>query len=97
MTSEQITAIIAEIKADYQIPPYYDDKVIRRSVEQCEAELTRLNILADFVADKVARGLLKNFVYYNLNHRDEEFEQNYQTAIKSWQLSADSTSTEAGS
>ena len=89
MTTEQIAALVAEIRTDYQIPPYLSDELMMRSVNECAAELTRLKSDADYVTDLMARSLIKNFVYYDLNHRKEEFEVNYQTLIKSWQLSAE--------
>lgn len=85
---EAYTAIVAEIRADFQIPPYYSDAVIQRAVEECETRLAALNPYADFENDKEGRTLLKNYVYYAMNHKLEEFERNYQTLIKSWQLGA---------
>ena len=89
MTNEQIAALIAEIREDFQIPPYYEDSVIRRAVLKCMARLSDLREDADFVADHISRGLLGNYVYYALNHRDEEFMQCYGPDIRSWQLSAE--------
>ena len=42
---------------------------------------------ADFVDDPISRGLLKDFVYYDMVHRFEEFLVNYGPDIRSWQLS----------
>ena len=89
MTNEQITALIAEIREDFQIPPYFEDNVIERAVRRCTARLTDLKEDADFQTDLVGRGLLGNYVYYALNHRDEEFMQCYGPDIRSWQLSAE--------
>ena len=94
MTNEQIAAIIAEIREDFQIPPYYEDAVIGRAVQRCAARLIDLREDADFVSDLIGRGLLENYVYYVLNHRDEEFLQNYGPDVRSWQLSAEVRETD---
>lgn len=85
---EDYTSIVSEVRADFQIPPYYSNAVIQRAVQECEQRLTALNPYADFSADFEGRSLLKNYTYYAMNHKVEEFERNYQTLIKSWQLGA---------
>ena len=87
MTAEQRTALIAEIRADNQVPPYTPDQVIGRSVDKCEARLDALKPGADFAADKLGRGYLKDAVMYDMVHRFEEFLQNYGPDIRAWQLS----------
>lgn len=91
MTDAQMTTFIAEFRDDFQIPPYIDDAVIRRAALRCEARLTDLKEDAEFVADLIGRGLLENYTYYALNHREEEFLQNYGPDVRSWQLSAEVT------
>ena len=88
MTTEQMTAFVSEFREDFQIPPYYEDAVIRRAAQRCEARLLDLKEDAEFETDLIGRGLLQNYVYYALNHRDEEFLQNYGPDVRSWQLSA---------
>ena len=88
MTEEFITELVEEIRADYQIPPYLDSEVIARSARICAARLSQLKEDAKFDdTDLVGRGLLKNYAYYDLYHRTEEFERNYRPNILSWQLS----------
>ena len=92
MTTAEITALVAEIRTDYQIPPYIADTTIERALQKCYARLAALNG-ADFAVetDKQGRTLLTNGVYYELNHRYEEFEPSWQPYILSWQLNAAST------
>ena len=87
MTGCAIEALVYEIRADYQLPPYMDDEIIIRSIQKCERRLDSLNPDADFVFDGLSRGYLKDFVYYDLHHRTEEFLQNYGPDIRAWQLS----------
>lgn len=88
MTSEEITTLVAEIREDFQLPPYLADAVIERSAGFARARLSSLNKAADFISDETSRMLLKNYVYYDLNHRTEEFERSYAQTILSWQLEA---------
>jgi hypothetical protein len=76
-----------EIRADNQVPPYTPDDVIIRSIMKCEQRLKMLKPCADFELDPISRGLLKDFVYYDMVHRFEEFMTNYGPDIRSWQLS----------
>ena len=95
MTENQISTLITEIRADYQIPPYLSDDVIRRSIEECAARLQQLKDDATFDdADLTGKMLLKNYVYYSIYHKTEEFEHNYQQMILSWQHSGQSENTE---
>jgi len=87
MSEELIAAIVGEIREDYQIPPYTDDNVIARSLLKCSARLESLRPGADFENDMVGRGYLKEYVYYDMVHRGEEFLQNYGPDIRAWQLS----------
>lgn len=87
MTSEQYEILAEEIRADNQVPPYTPDSVIINSIEKCEHRLNMLKPSANFVDDPLSRGLLKDFVYYDMVHRFEEFLQNYGPDIRAWQLS----------
>lgn len=87
MTSEQYEILAEEIRADNQVPPYTSDNVIINSIVKCEMRLNMLRHGADFVTDPLSRGLLKDFVYYDMVHRFEEFLQNYGPDIRAWQLS----------
>ena len=87
MTNEQYDILAEEIRADNQVPPYTPDDVIIDSITKCERRLNMLKPGTDFVADPLSRGLLKDFVYYDMVHRFEEFLQNYGPDIRAWQLS----------
>ena len=87
MTSEQYEVLAEEIRADNQVPPYTPDNVIINSIAKCEMRLNMLRSGADFDKDPLSRGLLKDFVYYDMVHRFEEFLQNYGPDIRAWQLS----------
>ena len=92
MTSSELDNIIEEVRADFQIPPYISDETIERAARKCYARLAVL-FGADFSTDEDAQGkmLVTNAVYYELNHRYEEFEPEWQPYILSWQLTAPST------
>ena len=87
MTSEQKTALSAEIRTDFQIPPYQSDDTIGRAIDRLYARLCSLaGTEFDIDTDKQGRSLLENGVYYELFHRYEEFEPAWQSEILSWQL-----------
>ena len=87
MTNEQYDILAEEIRADNQVPPYTPDDVIIDSITKCERRLNMLKPGTDFVTDPLSRGLLKDFVYYDMVHRFEEFLINYGPDIRAWQLS----------
>ena len=87
MTNEQYDILAEEIRADNQVPPYTPDDVIIDSITKCERRLNMLKPGTDFVTDPLSRGLLKDFVYYDMVHRFEEFLENYGPDIRAWQLS----------
>ncbi len=86
MEKSVLETLIEEIRADYQIPPYTQDHVIERAVQRCAARLGSLRKATDFENDLIGRGYLKDFVYYDLNHRTEEFMENYGPDIRAWML-----------
>ena len=87
MTAEQRTALITEIRTDFQIPPYQSDDTIGRAIDKCYARLKFL-LGSDFdvESDLQGRELLENAVYYELYHGYEDFEPAWQANILSWQL-----------
>ena len=87
MTDTQYEILAGEIRADNQVPPYTPNNVIIDSIIKCERRLNMLRPGADFENDPLSRGLLKDFVYYDMVHRFEEFLQNYGPDIRAWQLS----------
>lgn len=89
MTAEQNVILITEIRTDFQLPPYFPDDTIQRSIRFAENRLLTLNEEADFESDLTARMLLKNYAYYDLFHKTEEFEKNWKQTIMSWQLQAE--------
>lgn len=86
MEAALITTLCEEIRADFQIPPYTPDEVIQRAVQRCAARLDSLKPGADFETDTLGRSYLKDFAYYDMVHRYEEFLQNYGPDIRAWQL-----------
>lgn len=93
MDSAVRTALISEIRTDFQIPPYNSDDTIGRAIDKVYARLKFLYGV-DFVTttDLQGKKILENGVYYELNHRYEEFEKNWQQNILSWQLGGEVTS-----
>jgi hypothetical protein len=88
MTDELLIELSDEVRKDFQIPPYFDNATINRALRESEARLIQLNPAADFETDAVGRSLLKNYAYYHIYHKPEEFEKNYEQLVLSWQLSA---------
>lgn len=81
--------LVIEIREDFQIPPYFPDASLERFAKEGEAYLGALNVECDIETDLTYRSLLKNYVYYALHHRIDEFEQNYASMILSWQLNTE--------
>ena len=87
MTNDQRVALIAEVRSDFQIPPYQADETIGRAIDRIYARLCSLaGTEFDVDNDKQGRTLIENGVYYELYHRYEEFEPAWQPEILSWQL-----------
>ena len=86
MDQETLVELITEIRADNQIPPYTSNDIIARSIQRCAARLSSLRRSVDFDTDLVGRGYLKDFVYYDMVHRTEEFMENYGPDIRAWML-----------
>lgn len=98
MTTAQKDNLVEEIRADFQIPPYQSDETIERAVTRCYARLAFLQgIEFDPDEDQQGRTLLENAVYYELNHRYEEFETGWRSNILSWQLGAQATEDDSES
>ena len=88
MTDAQVTALVAELRTDYQLPPYLPYDTIRRAILRGEDRLTRLRPDADFETDKTARGLLADYCYYDIYHTPDDFMSHFGAAVRSWQLDA---------
>lgn len=83
---ESVTAIVSEIREDFQIPPYADDKIFERYVSEGHAYFSQLADQPDYDTDLEYRSLLKNYVYYAYHHIINEFLENYKSAILTWQM-----------
>ena len=81
-----IDDLITEVKTDYQIPSFISNETIQRYAEE---GLAYFNSLVagelDYETDKQLRGLLKNYIYYAYEHVTNEFRENFQPMILSWQ------------
>lgn len=88
MTDAQVTALVAELRTDYQLPPYLPYDTIRRAILRGEDRLTRLRPDADFETDKTARGLLADYCYYDIYHTPDDYMSHFGAAVRSWQLDA---------
>lgn len=93
MSMEGLDALVAEVREDYQIPPYFPDSALKRLVIEGAAYFQMLNPGCDFESDIVYRDLLKNRTYYAYNHALNDFRVNYHPDILSWQAM---TPTEGG-
>lgn len=78
-------ALISEFRTDYQIAPYVADGTLERFAKEGEAALSRLVLSVDFESDLIARSLLKNYMYYAMNHVTNEFWENYRNDVTQWQ------------
>lgn len=81
--------LAAEVREEFQIPPYFPDTAIYRYLEEGKARLDGLNPGRTIETDKTFRMLLKNYVYYAYHHKVNEWEQNYASLILSWQLGSE--------
>ena len=78
--------LIAQIRREFQIPPYFPDDVLERYIDEGKERLDGLNPGRDIEKDLTYRMLLKNYVYYAYHHKVNEWEQNYASVILSWQM-----------
>lgn len=92
MDIETLTALIAEEREDYQLPPYLSDDVISRALSHENSRLQQLRPDIIPAADTTGRFLVKMGAYYILCKKGNEFEQDYQQDILSWQLMAEGVS-----
>lgn len=77
--------LIGEFRTDYQIAPYVSDDTLTRLAKEGEGALSDLVLSVDFEGDLVARALLKNYMYYAMNHVTNEFWENYRNDVTQWQ------------
>lgn len=102
MATEGVDALIAEVREDFNIPPYFSDASLKRFETEGAAYLGSLNsncsVDGTTNQDKMFRILLKNYIYYAFNNAVSDFLANYKQMILTWQAEsecADST-TETG-
>lgn len=89
MNEELMEKLIDEIRNEFQIPPFFEDKYLSNYVNEGKARLDTLNPGRDLETDLVFRSLLKNYVYYAYHHRIDDWERNYQSLILSWQMGSE--------
>ena len=77
--------LIEEFRTDYQIAPYVSDDTLTRYAKEGEGALSNLVLSVDFERDHIARSLLKNYMYYAMNHVVNEFWENYRNDVTQWQ------------
>ena len=83
--------IIANVREEFQIPPFFPDEGLQRYAEEGEIRLKSLNPIADLEKDKTFQMLLKNYIYYAYHHEVDLWEQNYNSVILSWMLTTPTT------
>lgn len=95
MDSSTLTTLIAEMRDDYQLPPYLSDDVIGRALTRADARLTQLRPDTEAV-DETTSGtfFVKMYAYYMLCKKGDEFEKDYAADLLSWQLNAEVTDDE---
>lgn len=81
--------LAAEVREEFQIPPYFPDTALQRYLQEGKERLDSLNPGRDIEKDKTFRMLLKNYAYYAYHHKVNEWEQNYANVILSWQLGSE--------
>lgn len=86
LLKESMTTLVAEIRRDFQIPPYFKDEGIETYIKEGEAILLPLVPSANIDTDFVYRMLLKNYVNYAYYHKVNEWKENYSSMILEWQL-----------
>ena len=78
--------LIANIREEFQIPPFFPDEGLIRYAEEGKARLISLNPVADLNTDPTFKMLLKNYVNYAYHHQVDLWEKNYNSVILSWML-----------
>lgn len=86
MDDTSLNGLVGEVREDYQIPPYFPDTTLQNSIKEGEFALSKLNSGCDISKDLSYRQLLKNYTYYAIHHRVDEFFKNYSEMILTWQL-----------
>lgn len=81
MENTELTALVSEMRAEFQIPPYYEDSQLANLAREGECTVGSLNPGCNITTDLTYRMLLKNYMYYAYHHRVSEFMDNYSSMI----------------
>lgn len=91
MNEKELTALVEEMREEFQIPPYYRDAQLENLAKEGEITVGKLNPGCDISKDLTYRMLLKNYMYYAFHHRVNEFMENYSSVILTWQMETEVT------
>ena len=86
MSNTELSALVMEMREEFQIPPYYNDKQLERLAREGERIVGGLNPDCNITNDLTYRMLLKNYMYYAYHHKVNEFMDNYASVILTWQM-----------
>ncbi len=86
MTETELMELVADMREEFQIPPYYSDDQLENLAKEGECAVGELNPGCSITQDLVYRMLLKNYMYYAFHHRVNEFMENYACVILTWQM-----------
>ena len=81
----EIEKLADEIRAEFQIPPFFPDTSLCSMIRESEIFFEMINPGCDPDLDLTYRELLKNRVYYAYHHALNNFHENYKFAITTWQ------------
>lgn len=89
METTVLEDIVSEMRDEFQIPPYYDDAQLKNLAKEGYFALDKLNSGQDIKNDLQFRMLVKNYMYYGVHHRVNEFFDNYGQTILGWQANTE--------
>lgn len=89
LSEEQLAKIIAEVRSEYQIPPYFSDDGLKNFAKEGMRYLLSRNPLGNIEEDETFQMLLKNYINYAYYHRTNEWKANYATMILEWILGSE--------
>lgn len=88
LKEETVQILIDEIRKGYNIPFYFENDSIRKSINEADYYLNScVQEDIDYDEDLTARELLKNRVLYSFHNRLDDFRENYSDMILEWQIS----------
>lgn len=86
MTEGERLLLVQEMREEFQIPPYYSDDQLEILAKEGETVVGGLNPGQNIQNDLTYRMLVKNYMYYAMHHRVNEFMENYSSIILTWQM-----------